>query len=388
MSKVLVIGFNSRPIAQSAVKAGFKVVCVDYWGDLDLRELSLDLISILDQTPGDELKRKRKSLDQFISSIKLMKERHEDLEFALIGSGFDDFPEFWKKVNELVPVMGNDHGAIERSRNWRSLFRLLENLGIPFPDTKIVKGEAGLLKGASELGYPLVLKPLRGSGGRGKILISKEEQIPIGLKREYMIQKFIDGTDASASFVANGDKFSLLSINEQLIGTSWLNSPGRFTYCGNVVPLSTYKELWGEICELLSSLVPRLMLKGSNGLDFVLKDGVPYVMEINPRFQGSLECIEEAFKVNLVDLHLSSLRGELKDIGPPTCFSCRGILFSQRDLKLKDLRGHNYVRDISVPGILMRRSTPICSIFASGKSRENVILTVRRRAEEVLRFLN
>ena len=59
--QVGVIGFNARPIAQSLKRAGAETCVSDYWGDLDLKEVSDSCIAVLSSTPGI---RQRQPLDK------------------------------------------------------------------------------------------------------------------------------------------------------------------------------------------------------------------------------------------------------------------------------------------------------------------------------------
>lgn len=82
--KILVIGFNSRPIVASAVKLGYDVVCIDYWGDLDLRRMCEEVFSPISQTPGKSIQHPSIKEKFFLSAVKKVAKKHEDIEFALI----------------------------------------------------------------------------------------------------------------------------------------------------------------------------------------------------------------------------------------------------------------------------------------------------------------
>ncbi len=378
--KVLVIGFNSRPIVESAVKAGYRVVCVDRWGDMDLVKKCEEVISFKD-TP---LSQDRETF--YLDAVKKLVYKHQDICFSLIGSGFDDSHVFWREVNKHVPILGNRPDTIKKSRNWRYIFKLLSSLGINHPVSIMANNESGVLKAVDDLKPPVVLKPLPyGGGGVGKKLIKSVEEVPIGLKGKFIVQEFINGVDASASFISNKETCWLISVNNQLIGTKWLYSPGRFTYCGNIVPLTVNKSIRGKIKEMASFLVSEFKLVGSNGIDLILKNGEPYFLELNPRFQGSLECIEEAFNINIVKLHINScLNGKIDLKATPKRYSGRGILFSPRNLKIGDLWKYNFVEDIPFPGSMIKKKSPICSIRAVSKRKREVIKMLKLKASTLL----
>ena len=120
-----------------------------------------------------------------------------------------------------------------------------------------------------------------------------------------------------------------VAVNEQLIGIPWL-SRLPFAYCGNITPFRTGQA--EEMEALAEELVLEFKLLGSNGVDFLVTETGPVVLEINPRFQGSLDTVEKAMKINLFEAHVGCFRGELPDKPEAKCFAARGILYSDREL--------------------------------------------------------
>ena len=94
-----VIGFNARPIACSAKRAGANVYVSDYWGDDDLTACCDDWVAVLTPTRGS---RQRQPLgtplhESLVENLlHLTKERH--LDYVLVGSGFDDH------IDSLAPL--------------------------------------------------------------------------------------------------------------------------------------------------------------------------------------------------------------------------------------------------------------------------------------------
>ncbi|MHA2081177.1 MAG: hypothetical protein ACW99H_08545, partial [Candidatus Thorarchaeota archaeon] len=86
-----VIGFNARPIACSAKKAGATVFVSDYWGDDDLSACCDDWIAVLSPTVGA---RQRQPLDTplhetLVENLFYLTKKQK-LDYVLVGSGFDD----------------------------------------------------------------------------------------------------------------------------------------------------------------------------------------------------------------------------------------------------------------------------------------------------------
>ena len=107
---VMVIGYNVRPIACLTKQLGFKVIAVDYWGDLAIADCTDGLLTVLEQKPGELLK---SDFDEPISELLVnLAEKAVDkfgrVDFILVGSGLDDRPDLWGRLGRLAPIFGNN----------------------------------------------------------------------------------------------------------------------------------------------------------------------------------------------------------------------------------------------------------------------------------------
>jgi hypothetical protein len=179
-----------------------------------------------------------------------------------------------------------------------------------------------------------------------------------------------------------------VAVNEQLIGTSWL-SRLPFAYCGNITPFRT--EQAEEMEALAEDLVIRFKLLGSNGVDFLFTENGPVVLEINPRFQGSLDTVEKAMDINLFEAHVDCFSGELPDKPNAKCFAARGIFYSDReffiDRELMDIIIREKCADIPPQGTVVKPDCPLTSLFSCTSTREDAVLSLERGAKRIDTFI-
>jgi uncharacterized protein len=270
------------------------------------------------------------------------------------------------------------------SRSPFTLLRLLHAANLPIPEVR--SGDAELPDYCRWL-----RKPLAGSAGFGIRFVdrpSTEEN------DRFYHQEFIPGTPMSASYVALRDGTRLLGVTEQLIGESWLNAPA-FRYCGNIGPIhlsSTARDtliLIGEVIALGCGL------RGLFGIDFMLRDEIPWLVEVNPRYTASMEILERFSDVPYLALHRAAFESiDLTSLSWPYGgfgFVGKAILYAPSPLKFPDDGPwiHSITQpldwislsdfaDIPKPGDEIEEGWPVMTLFARGES----VLDCRKRLQE------
>jgi len=212
--------------------------------------------------------------------------------------------------------------AIEKVSNKYTIYDELKKIGIQMPDTLMVDSCENIKKikrTVSELGFPLIFKPIDGIGCQGLSIIKNEHQITRALDklmeeslgRYFLAQKFINGTASSVSLISTGEKAFPLTLNEQIVTLSPPNSNSAYT--GGIVPL--HHPLLEEALETAQRTVELFKgLRGYIGVDMVLTNDGPVVMEVNPRLTTSYIGLRKVINFNLAQAIINSvLKHELPE---------------------------------------------------------------------------
>jgi predicted ATP-grasp superfamily ATP-dependent carboligase len=133
--------------------------------------------------------------------------------------------------------------------------------------------------------------------------------------------------------------------------------------------------------EIAVQVVKRSGLVGSNGVDFLITDKGPVVIEVNARFQGTLDTVEHVSGVSVFDAHVKVFSGELPEIDPDnesgTGFAGKAIVFTDHDLAIDEAISERLarepIRDIPAAGCKIPAGDPVTTVFCTGRTREQVL---------------
>lgn len=375
MKRHLLVGLSTRAIAESAVKSGDEILTLDHFGDQDQRLLVNNLSLARD-------------CGLPFSAENLLK-ASETLVFDRVTytSNLENHPEVVAELACRANLAGNSSETIGRIRDW--------NLLRDFCSNKSVKHPLTLLPGEEEQAtsdHTWLVKPVNGGGGHhidpwdGRLLSDSS-----------ILQAYVEGTSFSAAFVANGRQGVVLGLTGQLNGLSELGVDG-YNWCGNILPLTLAagqkKTLLREIEGLVDDLTEHFELKGVGGIDFILaEDGdgqlSPFLLEVNPRYTGSMELIEWAYGLNIYSLHRDACDGQLPEFTlseqDEDGYYAKGIVFARQDVVIKNTA--NWLnagrRDIPFAGDRIKQGHPVCTIFAQADTGNDCLANLFANADKL-----
>jgi len=397
IQNLLVIGVDLVSLAASSRKAGYQVHAVSYFGDQDLKHTCLETRSIVQQRPKESCGRLSTNFspERLLLLTKDLLRKNE-IRGALLSSGLDDSPDVLSELNELIPIIGNRPENVKTVRDKAKFFRELRRLQIPHPETAIVEDPHEAKRRSKDIGFPVLVKPLSGFGGAGIRKVKNNQELKQAfqdasrLKEESLIQEHISGMPASVSLISTTNEAVALTLNEQLLGISEVGRKEPFGYCGNVVPFATTKAIASRCKSIAKRVVLHFGLVGSNGVDLVIsEEGIPYVVEVNPRFQGTLECVEKTLSMNIVKAHVGAcFHRKLPTVEEnPSAYCVRLLLFAPQRSVVPDLSVFEEARDIPLSQVIIEEGEPVCSIVVGGTSRNSSLWEAKTKAKLIQRLL-
>jgi uncharacterized protein len=364
---ILLVSVSARMLAELGVRAGYDVVALDRFGDLDLQRLCPS-VSVLRDLGG------RGGMAALVDAAEQIQ-----APSVIYGAGLENKPGLVARLASGRRLLGCSREILARVRDPASLGASLRAAGLAYPATFGAR-EAPRRADPSRR---WLRKPVRGGGGRGV-----REWRGGTLDAQVVVQERISGLACSAAAVADGRSATVLGVSEQLIGQRELGARGH-AWCGNLVPPrlgdAQRRALTVAARVICTHLASAFSLRGLFGVDLVWDGERAWVVEVNPRPTGSLECIEAAHEVGVFAGHLEGCAGRLPPIAPtptPPRAAGKAILFATRDVRVGDTRGWlaRGIRDVPHPGERIAAGHPICTLVSVRESPDAVLADLEARA--------
>jgi len=353
--RVLVAGFATRHVVQSAAHAGYEVCAVDHFCDQDLFWYTKDRARFED-------------LDALPDAIDRMCRSHT-FDFIVLTSGAED-------LATSLPLCGTPKEKVSRFLDKFDIQHFFEELHVPVP--RLLPQDE----------YPAMVKPSHGAGGWRNTIVHNAPQLAawetLYPDLPYIRQEIIDGIPTSVCCVSDGAHAQAIATNEQLLRGS---GDASYGFSGSITPF--YHPLRDRMVAIAEQIAAASGCIGTMGIDFVIGNDAPYAIEINPRFQGTLDTVETAYGCNLFQYHVNACAGVLPKYKKPKQYAARTIIFADRDMTLStDLKHVSpIIADIPWAGTEFEEGDALVSVYGSGTSRTEALSVLDKNISTVRQYM-
>ncbi|MEM5339496.1 ATP-grasp domain-containing protein [Paraburkholderia azotifigens] len=350
---VVVAALSARMLAESARRAGWRVIVLDLFGDTDTRRASGMWYPIGDAASlSIDPRRVREALDAA--------SRTPNVIGWIAGSGFEAHCDLLDAKGIALAPIGNTRDAYDAVRDPARFFALLDDAGIPHPDTQwhAPADTAGWL-----------VKRASGTGG----MHIRDASVSAIANRDDYFQRHQTGRSMSALFIADTRRAAIIGFNEQLIVS---RGTRPFVYGGALGNVDVPPSLHEQIARAANAIVSSTGLRGLNSLDFIVDGGRCFVLEVNARPSATLSLHERDATTSLLALHTRVCAGKpldadmpkLLDQTAPMCGEL--IVFAERERTISPefvQRALNlgWCHDIPVTRSVVAAGAPLCSVSAA-----------------------
>lgn len=407
MPLVLIAGVSVRGMAESAVRAGYAVVAIDAYTDLDLTAIAETRLvtpytaraaaaaarGVAPRHPSDHAPARPATAVRPDTAGRARSDGERDAAGRVAVcyvSNFENHPDALRILARGRLLWGNSPATLAAARTAPGWARALSDAGVVVPRLRAMAPRAD----TDDVAARWLLKPRSSGGGHGILPWRAGMAVP----RRSVLQERIGGFAGSIAFAADGRHIVPIAVTRQLIGEQAFGAQ-PFRYCGNILAPAG-DPTWGDDAPLaraaaaIAQTATRAFgLVGVNGIDFIARRGRPVPIEINPRFTAAMELPERRDDFSIFAAHVAGCANTLTAFAPLAPLRRgagavgKAIVFARRALTVgPGARGwleDPDVRDIPRPDTHIPTGAPICSIFAAARTSAECHARLFHRAARI-----
>ena len=220
-----------------------------------------------------------------------------------------------------VPIIGTSPDAIDRAEDRERFQEMLHKLGLLQPENGTARSFEEAEKVADRIGYPVVVRPSYVLGGRAMEIVYDVDNL-----RRYMttavlaspehpilIDKFLDeAIEIDVDALCDGTEVVIGGIMEH-IEEAGIHSGD--SAC-SLPPYSITDDMVAEIRRQTVMMALELNVKGLMNVQFAIRDGDVYILEVNPRASRTSPFVSKATGRPLAKIAARIMAGKsLKELG-------------------------------------------------------------------------
>jgi carbamoyl-phosphate synthase large subunit len=214
-----------------------------------------------------------------------------------------------------IPILGTSSDAIDLAEDRERFQKLLKKLKLRQPANGTAFSLKEAEKAAEEIGYPVLLRPSYVLGGRAmKIVHDVEslrgfmgEAVRVSGKNPVLIDSYLqDAIEVDVDALADRDTVHVAGIMEH-IEEAGIHSGD--SAC-SLPPYSLAPALIDEIARQTTLLARGLDVVGLMNVQFAVKDGEVYILEVNPRASRTVPFVAKATGVPIAKIAARVMAGE------------------------------------------------------------------------------
>jgi len=200
---------------------------------------------------------------------------------------------------EGAPIIGTTPDSIDRAEDRERFKEMLKKLGLKQPLNGTAMEIKEAIKIAQEIGFPVLVRPSYVLGGRAMEIVYNEQDLQrfVQLAVEaapghpLLIDKFLeDAIEVDVDAVADGEVCVVAGIMEHIEEAGVHSGDSACVLPPHTLP----KKIVEEIKRQTKALAKELNVIGLMNVQYAVKDGQVYVLEVNPRASRTVPFVSKA----------------------------------------------------------------------------------------------
>ena len=217
--------------------------------------------------------------------------------------------------DEGIPILGTTPDAIDLAEDRERFQKLLNDLQLKQPVNGIASSDAQAIEIAARVGFPLVIRPSYVLGGRAMEIVRDMDQlkryitnaVTVSGKSPVLLDSYLSGAiEVDVDALSDGKHVHVAGIMEH-IEEAGVHS-GDSACC--LPPHSLSDATVAELKKQTVQMALALGVVGLMNVQFAIKDGVIYVLEVNPRASRTVPFVAKATDSAIASIAARLMAGE------------------------------------------------------------------------------
>lgn len=220
-----------------------------------------------------------------------------------------------------VNIIGTSPESIDAAEDRQIFKRILEKLGLKQPVNATATTPEEAYELAGQIGFPILLRPSFVLGGRGMFIVYEMEEMKRVIREAFdaapgkpvLLDKFLeDAIELDVDAISDGETTVIGGMLEHIEYAGVHSGDAAMV----IPPHTLQKNILEEVRSATYALAKELKVVGLMNVQYAIKGGELYLIEVNPRASRTIPFISKVIGVPLAKLAARVMAGEkLKDLG-------------------------------------------------------------------------
>jgi len=214
-----------------------------------------------------------------------------------------------------IPILGTSPDAIDLAEDRERFAALVEKLGLKQPANGIARSRDEALAVAERIGYPVLTRPSYVLGGRAMEVVDTPAQlehyiqtaVQVSGDSPVLIDRYLrDAIEVDVDAIADGTDVTIAGVMQHIEEAGVHSGDSACS----LPPYSLSKEVVAEIERQTDALARALKVKGLMNVQYAVKDGEVYLIEVNPRASRTVPFVAKAIGAPIAKIAARVMAGE------------------------------------------------------------------------------
>jgi carbamoyl-phosphate synthase large subunit len=221
-----------------------------------------------------------------------------------------------------IPILGTSPDAIDLAEDRERFAALVEKLGLRQPENGIARSRDEARAVAARIGYPVLMRPSYVLGGRAMEIVDSEQQlddyittaVQVSGDSPVLIDQYLrDAIECDCDALCDGDDVVVAGLMQHIEEAGIHSGDSACT----LPPYSLAADVIAEMERQADLLARALKVRGLMNVQFAVKDGEVYLIEVNPRASRTVPFVAKAIGQPVAKIAARVMAGEKLATFPP-----------------------------------------------------------------------